>query len=439
MVLSHEIDYSLQTLNHPQYIYNKISPLTQPPATLSAGGDQVEFECPNVACNLHKSKLRFIVAPTSAPSNANYSNKMYATTVPALRNIELYTRSGRTLVSITDVDMYLDAVWNYEDMSDMISAPSSDGGVTGGLAQAEVVTGLCSIDAATTANQTYRQVTTQKPYVSRRELFVGLNTTLSPTIEYILNFGKIRNSLFSRDIDLLFGENVYLRITFNSTAQITHEATSATNANISVQAAQTVTLSGLELHLAVEQNPMIIADLHQAIKSEGGLKIDFDYVYPSRQSFGAVTAQNFMTRFNSGYGKNLRKIYWTGYNTPQTLVARFDNSTVSTTLASWNSFLNAKQLENQTMTPALDFIMQSDVVEGTVVGDRVAFLNKFVHLEDFTGKNIDGIYYSDGIPLDGQEVQYQVQTICGATANIWYIWCVVQRSLKISNAGVEVF
>lgn len=438
VVLDNSIDYKPDSLSHGSYVMHRIFPNKAAPATISpAGGEQLVFEISSQTMNLSKSVLRFGLSPTDAPSVNTYSNKMYASNIP-LRSIEITTRSGLVLAQINDLDMYSDLVFGYEKLEDAMTNDFPTGAAAT-LANCESCQGVSLIGAASAANQTLTGIATQKANIARRGVFVGTaNTALSPNIMYEIRLDKIRNSIFDRGLDMLFPEMLYLTITFLPVGSTYFEATTASNANINVQANQTLTLSNAELLLAKQTNLMIQQDLLNAVGK--GMEIDIDFIRGYKQSFGAVTSHNMMISFNGAPGSRLKYIYWTAYPSTQTLQNRYNNATSVSTLSTFNTYLNSNMLEQFTMTPTYAYITQKDELDGTITSDKVSYLNKFTYIQDFCGKTIDGKFYIDGMPLDNTlDLRYEVNsTNSGATALMWYVFTVVSRKLKISNSMVEL-
>jgi len=438
--LAPEIDYKPASLSHGEYKYTRVTPMQQVPATIgTSGGDQIEFELPSsTVFNLSKSVLRFGLAPTAIPSVNTYSNKMYASLLN-MRSIELYTRSGLSLCLINDVDFYSNIVWGYDKLEDAQTRSFPTGG-TATVALAECCEGGSVLTGAVNAaNQTLTLSTTTKNNIARRDVFVGVvNSALSPSIQFEIPLDKIKHSIFDRGVDMIFPENIYMRITTLPCPSITFEATTASNANINTQVAQTVTLFNVEVLLAVQQNLAIKQDLLMGMSKN--IEIDIDFAYLVKQS-GTTTSQNVSMRISgSQVGSKLKKIYWSCYPAAGTLAGRYDNSIATNTLASFNTFLNSQSIEQILVTPSYAYIMQKDHLDGTVTSDRIGYLNKFTYLQDFCGKSAieSDNFYNDGLPLETSDIKYEIQATTGNTNLNWYMFYVTQRKLRISSTMIEL-
>jgi len=82
MVLSTEINYSVDEMNHGTYKFQRIIPLGTAPTAISiGGGESIEFELPGSSVfNLSKSVIRMGMAPTLVTA-ATASNKFFASTI----------------------------------------------------------------------------------------------------------------------------------------------------------------------------------------------------------------------------------------------------------------------------------------------------------------------------------------------------------------------
>jgi len=205
-------------------------------------------------------------------------------------------------------------------------------------------------------------------------------------------------------------------------------------------------LSSLVLYLAVEQNPVIEAELRSKVTSPEGFKILCPYIFSNKTNLGS-TSQNLALRYNRGHGLKLRKILWAPYNNTENINTAFDHDNTAGTakVASFYSTVNNVRTTqfNVDLTQSQDWMLQKSRIKGSSILRSNEYQYNWVWCEDF------GDYYCpsekplptpeanlvEGLSLDN-EIKYDVFATTTNNNFNHYIFAVTLRLLSVSSGGI---
>ena len=383
------------------------------------------FELPARVINFSKSSLMYTIVVPDPGATPKY-NWIWGGG-PAIRQIQLYSRSGVMLCDINNLQNYLGIITPLETkkddcgMLDETTAPQITGLECRGAKIANIHPA-----GSTNDNNMYEPL-----YLSK----LGLDTTAT-TVNYAIRLSLIKNSIFSLDKDLFFNETMLIKIVWNvrdavgfySAAEDGPETTPGVLSG-------DVAISKLYLYLAMERNPLLAAAVIATVQNTGMI-VNCPYVYSFKNIPGASTSQNISIRLNRSNGTHLKKIIHSILPATETLNNRFDRSTVVT---SYYTSLNNQRLQQFDLVASdqLDFMYNYENCKDSMINNLDTYNHNWFHLDKFednlsTDPNSN---VASGIPLSIEQ-KYDINVTCAATAYNHYTFCITNRLLVISPQGI---
>lgn len=467
-------DLSKKVFSGCSYRTNKLVPLSgsQTQTLSNTGTVNVQFEIPTQVVNLSKSRIAFdMLIPAQGASNSAW---VHADPLSLFSRIQLLTRGGVSIMDITDCNKYGAIVQPITTpMTELIQR--SCGGTsarsvvgtdnTTGLSVYNPIQGIqCSgLNAAANTTTSYRPsgpagavvASSQLPILEMRYLFNSTALNSAVSLSYQIALENLEHTILSINKNLYFGENLILSITFNPLNSFAWYSTSVTDPNSAGATALTgtTTVSNLSLYLKVEQNPAIIRGFQEKLMSPEGLTVICPYVYTSKVNTGpssTTCALNF--RLNRGYGQRLLRVYTTLFNNSETFALALDrcneyNSGVTgpAKLNNYRTLLNSVQLQDYQIdcTRGEDWLVNSDIIEGSAVSSVDQYKYQFVHIDDFSGKQSileEGNLVNDSDICGRDLSEEQLYTFVGNTVSAQYnlfAVVVVQRELVIRQGMIQ--
>lgn len=157
----------------------------------------------------------------------------------------------------------------------------------------------------------------------------AVNTAVNVTFQWPLN--AVRDSFFSMDKDFIFGQDMYLNLDTCPAQQLYGYTTNPANIlnsnwTVPTTSAQTASFLNLTLQLALQKN-YTLAELLRNDLRNGTLKISFPWLSIQRTPISQTTSStSILYNFDQGYGRKLKRIYFTCYNANENSNYCYDRS-----------------------------------------------------------------------------------------------------------------
>ena len=274
----------------------------------------------------------------------------------------------------------------------------------------------------------------------------------------------IKNSIFSIDKNLYFGQLTYLKLYFGPLSKVCYSSDSNANpsagAKISFSglAAATVKIQNLQLMLAEECNQDLVTMIKNKVAMEGQ-----SYMIPYVQAFknaNSGTTQNINIQFNEGNGRTLMKVYHALYNNTEDLDIAYDHANTATVSGVVNSAanqkvftyyttLNGKRSQDITIdcTPTglfLDYMQHKKQLRGSILSNLNVYQYNWFHCDDFSdfGSRYDQDNKGElisGIPMSVAPLTWGFTGLTMRSIALQhYTWAVFVKKLTMTAGTVEV-
>lgn len=475
-LISDELDYKKYTSSHPTYTYSKVLPQNgvQAVALTTAGGEETIFELPPKVYNFSKSNLVFSLTPSAG----THFNKMFSDCVPAIRQIQVYTRTGLFLVDLNYANNYTNAISRHETPLDEIlqnDKPANAYGYWEGLYPSNQLSKQTAAEtiirpAAAAATATVGTVNGAVDSAGVSGIFepgyciVGADTTATPVINYKIPLKFFKNTGLEVDKDVYFGgETLYVKIIWEKYTRLGYNTTNEDNDNTGHAALTSGAIAGVTLFMAIEQNSVVENEVKNRVMSAEGLRIQWPMVYtnliPLAAGAGALHA--VQVRYNRGHGSKLKKVYWVPFHQTNTTWQSFDHNntlTVVTTGAGPATYVANKVSSfyttvNNIRTSQFDYsiangedwMVKKESLKGSCISSSDEYYYNFTWIEDFTGnmslldkaKLPDQHNIDDGLDLTS-EVIYTINATNNNKALNHHIFAVTQKELIVNSTGIQL-
>lgn len=472
--VSSELEYQKTQISHPTY---QLSRITQQSGgnnvTMSqTGGEQSLFELPATnAYNLAKSVLTFsaLLSYSGGAAGTNYYFTEFNCLMPYIQQLSLYTRSGIFLADITDFQYYTNVIFAsdtpldelltndpqnliYNNNTATLTNQRPNGNLTGG----PPVTTVGRSDAS--------QMVIEPSYY--RTTPISTNAAAGPpvvipsqTLNVQFRLSSIKNTIFALNKDLIFNEILVLRIIWGPVQGVGFATTAAYPGSVAGIASITgITLSNLNLYLAVEQNLSIVNAL-RARAQGNGFSVLIDYVHPFIYNTGvnSNSGTNAISyKFNRGHGMRLKRIYHAVYNygvatnASLSIFAHFNNANgvSGNIVATYYTMLDNQRIQqfNVDCTTATDYLLNKHLLKGSPLESINVYQYNWFHVDSFDGMTLVEKNDNEEVGLDlSLEKKWDwfatlpaTLVFPGAFPLNYHTYAITQKLLTVSNAGITV-
>jgi hypothetical protein len=470
MKVSSVNDLSKKVFSGSSYRTNKLVPLSgsQTQSLSLTGTTNIQFEIPTQCVNLSKSRLAFDVL-FSASSGRIWC---YADPLSLFSRVQLLTRSGTSLADITDCNKFSSLLQPVSTPNSELLQRSQGGCAASSTRSVDTValsayspiqgiqvsgmpyyvttsdSGLTATGfalAETTGNVRYDNTKPESAYNEQRYLFSGNSDTGALALSYQIALETIESTILGVNKTLYFGENIILSLTFAPVSQFAWISAAITSCVATGPVVNPTTVSNLSLYLKVEQNPAIIQGFQQKLQSPEGLTIVTPYVYTTKVNTGASsTSSSINFRLNRGYGERLLRCLSSVFNNTEQYNTTLDRGNVaSAKVTSYRTLINSVQLQDYSIdcTRSEDWLVNSDLLEGSSITSSNQYKYLFTHIDDFSGKSSVLDEEGDDTLISGRDVSeeqlYQIvyNTVSGQY-NLFTV-LVMQRTLMIRQGMIQ--
>lgn len=440
VVSADQILYDQKMFSHPSYRFEPQFPNTFG-QTISLGSSQTPstINIPPEVFNLSQSYLLYeVTLPTAGADRYIW----YATqALKEISHIQYYSGSNMWIADIDNLQNYLDILIKKETNRDeFLSLDSSLVGVGSNNSVVNVIPALRNSTVSTSATVDNGDTNPSSINYSEPSYFLvsATNTEVKYRIQFPLQL--IKNSVFSIDKNMYFGQTTYLKVYFGPLSKICYTSTSNTNPSAGVKTpyAGAASVSNFQLMLAVETNQHMRMKTINAVNS-GGLS----YLIPYIQAFkisNRGSSQNITIQLDQGNGRTLMKVYHALYNKQEQLDTMYDHSNCDTIAGVTDSSVNQKVFSYYTQlngkrtqdinidctsdsgSPFLDYMSHKRQLRGSILANSNVYQYNWFHCDDF----------SDFGPRYDQDNKSEL--ISGIPMGVApLIWSFVGVSLRLNN------
>lgn len=519
-ILSKEISQKPQKLiDHSDYKIIKILPINSGDnITLdSVGGQESRFIIPgSYVFNLFNSYLSFREDSASVAGANNYYYR-FADLIPHIQRFQILSSAGQVLLcDVPDCHKYTNAVLRHETRLDEMletdqvtfrpdaATNQISFGNFEGLSPPQTIinTTLSSTaftksaapggndpgDIASFVEQEINKfrttnllMTTSLPYY-RTQGQAMKNKFIEP-IYYLKNSASnklvpIRNklslSLFKNTICAMnknryFGGDIEIKITWNKATNILFIA-KTTPVDTAIDTPFNITISGLELNLAVENNPLIVNDM-KTMFSNGGFNDFIPYLYVEKRVKDSAASHNITMDISRSWGQYLQKIIWFPANSFEAASTRYyhglgpqfkdtvggtdDDSDITNFLPAINSNpIYSSAIRYRDGGSAADpvllneaYILQRDRLKGSSITSADDYNYNFTWYQDWTEPSpkwmkplepLEPDVYIDGYRIT-DPIRYSIDvnfSVAGKRTH--YLYAVMLRQLSVRPDGIAL-
>jgi len=459
-----QVEYVKKILLNPSYRISKLIPLTGQGLTLGVSSTMnTQFELQTNVMNLARSRLAFDI--TIPYAGAGVYNWCLADPLALFDRIQLYTRSGVSLIDIQGVNNFSSLVTPYKTKLQDLLQRSLGGTQINGLVSTTInsvvatdsnqvpIQGLQACNGAMAVNFRPDGTGSADSFVEQRHLFqsvVGVAYALGPpvvpqtggmTLSYQMNLSNLIHSLAEIDQDLYFGENLILSLTYAPCQKFTW-ASAVLNqpANTPTAPLTGSVITNLSLYLSIETNLEVANALIAKTHSPEGFSIHVPFVYSQKYASTAGSSSSIFQRFNRGHGSRILRFYYGLFNTAETLNSTLDHSNVGNgKILNYYSTMNNLRCQEFPVdcTQSLDWLVNSDDIDHSSVLSVNQFKYQFCHMENYSGQRPCECHDTTITGLDlSQEKTYGVYVNTVAHAFNHWLFTVIQRELRIGGGQI---
>lgn len=279
---------------------------------------------------------------------------------------------------------------------------------------------------------------TEPSYVYRSALEAGAAES-ALNMNVMLPLKYLKNTIFSVDKDIYFGEIIIMRIVWGPSVKTVFSNTNATILNTGALATvNNIAIFNLALYLAVEKNPEITNQLRTQVAGTG-FSVLIPYIYTYKNNLNG-TNQNVSLRFNRGHGMKLAKVYHSIFHNTESSSTAYDHNNINgAKCSSYYSMLNNERMQeyNVDCTQLDDYNLHREYLKDKVLQTGNIYQYNWFHMDNFTGKEFDSSNSEDGLDLTIEQKWDIYCTTANAQFN-HYDFAVTQKMLTVSAAGITV-
>lgn len=477
VVTADQINYHQKMFSHPSYRFTpQFSNTFGQPIVLGSSQVPVTINLAPEVFNLAQSYLVYSVN-LPAPGGANYI--WYAQqALKEISHIQFYSGSNMWIVDLDNVQNYLDIVLKKELEQDEFLSLDPMTGVSANNSLNNVIPALRNSNNTITNTPNLNANPSSINYTEPAYYQVGgLNGQVSYQVQFPLRL--LKNTAFSIDKNMYFGQTTYLKIYFGPTSKICYSSLSNQHPSASTKSsyapANSATIGppyaggaynagvspiNLQLMLAVETNQDLRTMIMNQVQTSG-----LSYLIPYVQAFknsNQGTTQNISIQLDQGNGRSLMKCYHAIFNSNEDLDTQYDCSNNDTIAGVYSATLNQKVLQYYTQLngkreqdltldctstgPFTDYMQHRRMLRGSILNNLNVYQYNWFHCSDYAdfgprydqdnkGELISGIPMSVA-PLTWSFIGVNMRALLNTFQH--YTWFVFIKKLTMSPGVVLV-
>jgi hypothetical protein len=439
MKISPTLEYTSSDLMSSSYTLLKVLPQSgvQTGSVQINNGFDITFELPPVALNLSRSYLYVDLELESQAGNYTWMHK----TVPPIEAIEIMTRGGQRLLSLSDnANVYSQVVGTADIRYDEFDNNDTDYhpfAPTLSVAGSQPQPG----NGATGGFKSYADF----------EYCKSFNTTASTAdVRLMIPLNVFKHTICDLDKSLLFNEILVFKIRLARASQLLWEGTSATNPDTG---ATTITdgykFTNMALYVSQERNSAVVESLTQQVNSDSGFSLLCPYPSLFRNQRNAATSQSVTVRANKSHGQSLKSIKYVCYDSDDNEKYFYRDNGGERSITNYYTAVNNQRLQefNIDATRDEDWLIHKIKVRGTPIANAGIYKYNWFHQDDFTNfdtkeDDIRDLASTDTNALSGlnlnQEVRLDIYATTASKSNVWYAITDCQKVLNINKNGLVI-
>jgi len=457
MIVANALNYAPYVSEHGVYQYQRITQNTGgTQAICSVGGGNVStFELPVNVYNYGRSYINYMSA---IPAVAGRHIHAFVDGIPHIQRIRLFNSGQKEIARIDDFHKYSNMLFRREIPFDKMMtfdrvvssvADVSNANSAGWICGLVPINDLPVVPAGGPPLLNPDSIRydagqlLQVPYIEPKTCIVAPSQNTPSYLNWRIPLSHIMNTILAIDKDLYLGSEVlYLEITWNASTKVYCTSLDA-NFGTPNAAAADVTLSNLELWMAVEKDEEKRQQAMAFMKS--GQPITIPYVYAFKQNLNTGVSQTVSVKYSRGNGSHLKALYYAPYNNVETNNTAYDKYNINDNkilefYVEVNGYRTAPN--NFDTSKGQDYLVQQQSLKGSCIltSENYYFYNTFkLDFNDKTSLDLPPIAPFDNL-IDGvslaSEVKVDFYTTTANNALNHYIYAVTTKQLKLSEIGV---
>ncbi len=479
VVSADQINYHQKLFSHPSYRFEVQFPNTfGQTIALTTSQTPVVINIPPQVFNMSQSYLNYAVTlPAGAAGQYTW---IAQNALREISHIQFYAGSNMYICDVDNLQNYLDILLKKEiELEEFLSMDP----MTGVYPSNSLINGAPAFRNSTVATQNAANMPANSSNVNYTEpAYFTVSSAAATAVTYNIQFPLrlIKNTAFSIDKNLYFGQTTYLKVYFGPTSKIAYFSTDGNNPSGGTKASLTgaATVANFQLMLAVETNQDLRTMTINKVASSGET-----YMIPYVQAFknsNSGTSQNISIQLDQGNGKSMLKVYHALYNQAEDLDTMYDhanNNIIAGSAAppviagsvapgsnqkvlTYYTQLNGQRIQNITIDctangPFLDYMSHRRQIRGSILQNLNVYQYNWFHCDDWCdfgpkydqdnkGELMAGIPLTVA-PLTWSFVGVTLRPIVGVT-NVYalsnsfqhYTWFVFLKKLSMSPGTVTV-
>lgn len=467
-VIPEQVDYQVHKEYAPRYRFTRLSINNQGSDNFTISGSaqqMIEFRIPSGCYNLSKSVLCFSLA-TGGEGTSNFV-WMYVDVASLASQVQLGNASGLYVMDLQFAQNYskimrriATEMEDYLDNDNLSLLYKSDLPKEENL-RAEPINVQALNPYNLPANSSYFGGVVDLVEPKHLEVAIGQTAGTADMTKYFqLPLSAYKNTILAVDKDLYSHEELYLRLNVGANTKMAYYGTSQSNPSTGATALATaVTIGRMYLFLAVEQNEVLVNSL-RAKYMAGGLKLQIPYTVGFRNATASGTSSNINIQVNKAYGKRLKHIVHSVFNTTENINLAYDNS-------NWNgskvtyfmTYVNSKPLFDsniycyQAGSSSLpsssvgneDYRENKKHLKKTTVSNGADYQCNWFHMDAFDADSKSAIVPCDnnecGLDMNLPEYQnltWQFSATTASAAYNHYTFFTFLKDILLSPVGLQI-
>jgi hypothetical protein len=449
------VNYKSVQMHNGKYRLRKVplNNVTGSTVALSATATSlIEWKIPaNTVFNPARSTIDY-QTELAIPGAAGRFNYAFADTFEICQSIQFCDASGMYLTDLQFANNYVSTARKLDtDLDDFLTQD-----ITEGLARTEGApsANIFPPTAALPVNNVYTGAAatslTSLDADDARYAVIGADN-LATVVARSVPLSCFTGTALGMDRDMIFPQDMYIRIQVAPSNKVGFYATSATNASTGAAplATQPV-ISNLFLQLATQVDPVLEASVRAKFLA-GGMSFLIPYVYGWRNSTAAGTA-SIQIQLNNQYGKLLKRLLHVPFAASEALNVAYDHQNMNgAKIIQYQTFLDSQPLQDSQLSclqPVSggargmdDWREHRGLVRGsTLTGSGAYYLNWF-HCDSFSSPKRGKVLLPESNILEGLDLSMpRSWTITANTvgALTHYTFGTFVREVVSSPAGLQI-
>jgi len=189
-------------------------------------------------------------------------------------------------------------------------------------------------------------------YLEQQYLSISPNVNTAMQVNRYVPLNAIKDTIFDQDLDLVYGQDMYIRLTTQYLTKMCGYTTTPANPNAAASftnVSASITASNVYLYLAIEVDEDLCSSLLSDL-SRGSMKLSIPYTYAYRFNSAAQSSSaNISMTLTKNYGRAVKRIVFVSYaGNEYSFPYAWDHSNVNgTKISSFASSMNGRPLTDQ--------------------------------------------------------------------------------------------